>query len=175
RTDQAGVPAEFRNTALDLRNTEALARGRWLYVHGGVGTGKSTMASGTLRGWMAYNHGTARWTTEADMFSDLRGAISRREPESEAIWRYTGPRILVLDDLGTEPPEKSAARLKQIIDARWTGHRPTIITSQLGLDALCRRLAQADADAARAIGSRLSSCISVALDGPDHRRTNGTN
>lgn len=170
RCAQAGVPEQFRDVALDLRHTEALARGRWLYICGKVGTGKSTMAAGTLRGWMAHNHGTARWTTEADMFSDLRGAISRREPESEALWRYTGPRLLVLDDVGTEPPERAAARLKQVIDARWANGRPTILTAQFGIDVLCRRIAQADPDAARAVGSRLSKCITVALTGPDHRR-----
>ena len=169
RTIKANVPVEFREVALDLRHTAALKAGKWLYIHGNVGTGKSTMASGTLRGWMAHNHGTALWTTEKDMLDDIDSAKARWEPMSDALWRYMGPRVLVIDDMGTVDAKGSAKTLKQVVDSRWANHRPTIITSQLPLDGLCRKLAAADADAARAIGSRLSQCIFVHRDGPDRR------
>lgn len=84
--------------------------------------------------------------------------------------------MLVLDDLGKESSSRwSLMTLFTIVNARYEGMRPTVITSQYTLGQLRARLASTgEAETAAAIVSRIAAmCADVTLSGPDLRGTPG--
>lgn len=142
-----------------------------LYLNGGVGSGK-TVAAKSICLTLLKKGAKALYITEPDLFCRLRSSFSDAETtESSVIARYCSPDVLFIDDLGKEKvSEYYAARLFQILDRRDVAGKPTVITTQLPLRTLERKLARADPDTAAAIASRIKGRYdNIVFDGPDKR------
>lgn len=167
----ARIPARFREATLATfdrtrqprawavarayvdRWEEVRRDGRWLYLWGGVGTGKSHLAYGILHELL--ERGVAGMAvTVPDLMDELRPG---RGDEAERLRVLRDVDLLVLDDLGAERDTAWVTeRLYMLLHGRWADSRPTVITSNLGLEELERvpgwdRIVDRIVDAARIV------------------------
>lgn len=150
--------------------------GKWLYLHGRAGVGKTHLASFQIRQHHVDNDGSAM-ITAAELVSKYRACFDRTSSDSQAdIDRtYKLAPILVLDDLGTESITPYTNEIIfALIDNRITCGRPTIITSNYSIQKLASRIGNSkglDFNAADRLGSRLAGqCIVVEVRAQDFRR-----
>lgn len=175
-TLRAGVPERYSHVALDNRHLERLEKGRGLYLCGPLGTGKTWRACGVARGWISEHGPTARFVSTVAMLSDIRAAISDGRGEERVTALYARARLLVLDDIGKEPPtEWGLAKLFDVVDRRYGGMRPTVYTSQHTVSHLAEHLASRGDDlTAGAIVSRIvETTDTVSVTGADRRLRRG--
>lgn len=142
-----------------------------LFIHGGVGTGKSGLV------WSL-----ARRKVESDLFNDtqfvnVRQLLARirrsfgnpeaKDPIDELIDCYW----LVLDDLGAERvTDWTREWLATLIEGRYINEYPTIVTSNYSPSQLARRLGHDDPIVGKRIVSRLvESAEIIKLDRADLR------
>lgn len=141
------VPALYCNRLSDAFATDAIRGSRsWdftgiLYFYGTTGTGKSFGAA-----WVLYNRILQaldeRWNRPTSWSEVSRLPVmwvSAYRAADDKLVRDAACKspLLVLDDLGEEvrtPSTKGA--LGEIISDRYNGARPTIITSNIGVDKL---------------------------------------
>lgn len=171
RMRAAGVPERFLDAPIDL--TIDLTGGKGAYIFGKQGTGKTTKASGVLKGWMTQNNGAARFVTSADMLTEIGATYSSYETEQSVILKYGRAKILVIDDLGKEnPTDQALTKLWQVIDMRYRDMLPTIVTTQHNYGELVAELSRKGGfETAKAIVSRLyETCQPVSMGDVDHRR-----
>lgn len=145
--------------------------GAGLYIHGGVGTGKTHAASAMARLFAEAGYDVA-FTTAKGMLERVKATFDEGGTEA-AVARYAKCDVLVLDDLGKEDAtEWSVGTVFSVLDARYEDMRPTIVTSNYAPGALADRLARrGERVTAEAIASRISqTCRTVYLGGRDRRR-----
>lgn len=136
---------------------------RGLYLHGGVGTGKTRLACSILN---------MLWARQVSVrFKRCPELLIQLQPgheDTDQVWqRMVDVPVLVLDDVGANQGTDFARRqLQALFDARLDrGHR-TIWTSNLALDDLAEFLAD-DRLPSRIMGQ----CRVVELTGKDWRLT----
>lgn len=145
-----------------------VAGGGNLYIFGGVGTLKTSLASAVARrlvedGWEVVF--SAMWRILDEIKDGFRDG---RDP----LPSYQCCDVLILDDLGKESPTDFALeRLFALVDERSALMRPTVVTTQYRPGKLIDRLAKnGDRDTAVAIVSRLrQDCRTVEMGGGDRR------
>ena len=145
--------------------------GAGLYIHGGVGAGKTHSASAMARLFAEAGYDVA-FTTAKGMLERVKATFDEGGTEA-AVARYAKCDVLVLDDLGKEDAtEWSVGTVFSVLDARYEDMRPTIVTSNYAPGALADRLARrGERVTAEAIASRISqTCRPVYLGGRDRRR-----
>lgn len=145
--------------------------GAGLYIHGGVGAGKTHAASAMARLFAEAGYDVA-FTTAKGMLERVKATFDEGGTEA-AVARYAKCDVLVLDDLGKEDAtEWSVGTVFSVLDARYEDMRPTIVTSNYAPGALADRLARrGERVTAEAIASRISqTCRPVHLGGRDRRR-----
>lgn len=149
---------------------------RSLFIAGGVGTGKTMLASCLTRDL----HRQLVWVTWANMgqvLDELRESYGRRESAGAALAKYKRSAALVLDDLGKErPTEWATEQIFALINFRYEHDLPTIVTTNYGGERLVKRLTPpavdgwADDTTAQAIVDRLREmCELVKLTGESWR------
>lgn len=146
--------------------------GRGLYIHGDVGTGKTYLASALARMFIDAGY-TVVLTTTLSMLENIQDTYGKEASSLDAVLRFAGSDVLILDDLGKESASAwSASMIFQIVNYRYEAMRPLIVTSQYDLAGLERRIArQGERESARAIVSRLRQmCRVIKLSGIDRRR-----
>lgn len=166
------IPEGFRPVAPDTRYDADLQMGRGLYVSGPRGTGKTTKACAVAKAWVIRHGATALFATASGMLTDINGSHHDGRGEEAATRRYEQARLLVIDDIDKRVATPGAvSKIFEIADSRWSGKRPTIWTSQIGLDELAGRLAQAGGnETADALASRIAgSSAIVRTSGADMR------
>lgn len=171
RMRQAGVPQRFVGVAANM--TYDLTNGNGLYVYGRQGSGKTTLACGVLKGWMADNHGSAWFVSSSALMDELHATYSTTDTEQEVVYKYGACKLLVIDDLGKEnPTDQTLMKLWQVIDKRYGAMLPTVVTTQYDPGSLVRELSRKGGEeTAKAIISRLyDTCQSVTMGDVDHRR-----
>ena len=148
--------------------------GKWLYLHGRTGGGKTHLASFQIR---ANYQGGEAMITATDLVSRYRSCFDRTggDSQSDLDRIYKQAPVLVLDDLGTESMTPfTYETIFALIDNRITCGWPTIITSNYSIKALVERIGRTkglDINAAERLGSRLAGqCVVVEVKAPDYRR-----
>jgi len=98
----------------------------WLYLYGGVGTGKTYAATCLATAILEQEIGVI-WCSVREILDHLAAPSTAREDYMNTL--FTVP-ALILDDLGSESPNEYAAGiLFEIIDRRYKTNRPVIITT----------------------------------------------
>lgn len=162
---------ESLTQALRLAHGFAQAPQGWLVLEGTYGCGKTHLAAAV--GNLRLQQGDAvLFMTSPDLLDHLRSAFSPGADETydETFDRVRDAQVLILDDLGTENPSPWAQeKLFQLLNARYTQRRPTVITTNVRLDDLDPRISSRMRDTAivrlvrihapdyRSFGSRLDS------------------
>jgi DNA replication protein DnaC len=153
--DQEG--GENLARALQLAREFARQPSGWLVLIGHYGTGKTHLAAAIAnscqeRGQQAY------FVVVPDLLDHLRATYSpdSRVAYDELFEAIRGAPVLILDDLGAHSSTPWAQeKLYQLINHRYNSRLPTVITSNLDLDAIDPRLGSRMAD------QRLSICFSI--------------
>ncbi len=168
--EKAGIAPRFEaaSHAMAAECADCVRDGANLYVCGGVGTGKTTLAAAVSR--ILVDQGlSVRFTAMWKILDAMkRGFDEGRSP----LPAYQKAEVLVLDDLGKESPTDFALeRIFALVDERYGRLLPTVVTTQYSRQDIGRRLAKnGDKDTAQAIVSRLlQDCRTVELCGGDRR------
>jgi DNA replication protein DnaC len=129
------------HTDVDEAIANALAswarEGGGLFLHGPVGTGKTTMAAMATRA--ALERRNVTFTSVPALVLRYRAAYGTDE-QDQATRTLTGTGGLVLDDLGQEPPSEDVRnQLFGAIDTRVAHAAPLLLTSNLSPSELGAR------------------------------------
>ena len=184
RLSRCGIGRRFRTALPSDAACTAFAMGyrhgsgNGLYIHGGVGTGKTYNAAGVASVLLDRGERVV-FTTSIELFSAIQGTFDGSSPAETASVkrRYLSCEALVLDDLGKESQSAwTLMTLFELLNARYEAMRATIITSQYTMGELERRLARrGESETACAVVSRIrQTCEDVALVGQDRRSPAGT-
>lgn len=173
------IPKRYENaqwTDLPIKIQEialkAIRENTGLYLHGGVGTGKTHMAYGIAQKYRQERpqarRGAIIWNT-AELLREIRMDFNRDAYEQlraeEQIMKYND--LVILDDVGSEKITDWVAEVFYIIiNKRYTNSLPTMYTSNLPISDLADRIG--DRTASRIV----ETCEIVELVGPDRRITN---
>lgn len=130
-------PQLDRERVLELATLDFVRRGQNLLVAGMSGTGKSHIC--IALGHLACAAGIrTRYTTSADMLSDLHTAVATGAL-AEVAKRYTKPQLLIIDEVGLDRPEREQGRDAQlfykVVRPRHQEAKSTVITSNIDWDA----------------------------------------
>ncbi|HXI99471.1 MAG TPA: ATP-binding protein [Gemmatimonadaceae bacterium] len=138
--------AKLRKALRQLRMKEAATP--WVYAHGARGTGKSTEANRAVAVLLWHNpHVVVRAVSFPDLLLKIRATYAKDSTVSELqiLDQYRRADLLILDDVGSEKPTAaSAGVLYSVINFRYDGMLPTVITSNYSLGRLADHLAPAD-------------------------------
>ena len=181
---QSGLPSRYANKTFDSYkvtedNEQAVKLGKWfsakrparsLYLYGGVGTGKTFLASLIAKEFL-----TAEKTVVFGDVPTFLDAIKRtfdgKGDTQAVIDKYGESDLLILDDLGAgQLTDWSVGILYQIINRRYNDNKPIVVTSNFDMKNLEGRLASKDSYSAARIISRLSEmCLEAFLGTKDRR------
>lgn len=174
----AHVPPEFKCADLatcDPSIAEWVKRVREgstrnLILQGKPGVGKTYTAVAALISLLP--DVTGRFVRETDIVRRLRDVMNGRDSESAVIETYSSPKVLVLDDFGkVQHRDWSLPAMWEIIDNRYSWHRPTIFTMQ-GDSALLTARLSTETDQGYTAGSivdRMRDSDVVTLQGSSRR------
>lgn len=115
---------------------------KWFVLYGDFGTGKTHLAAAIANHCRSQNQDVL-FLTVPDLLDYLRTAF---EPDSQITFdklfnQIRSTSLLVLDDLGTESARPWAQeKLFQILDYRYVGQLPTVITLSKRLDQINPRI-----------------------------------
>jgi DNA replication protein DnaC len=130
-------------------------------LYGGPGVGKTHLTIATIREMVRNGlidaHKAARFITVPEFLMEIRRTYGRNDGQDEAdiIEKHTRLDLLVLDDLGAEQTTAWAiTMLYLIIDRRYRDMKPTIITTNLILPEIEKRLSMR-------IASRMASMRTI--------------
>lgn len=146
-----------------------------LMMRGKAGTGKTHAACAVLIA--AAPLMTIRFTTVPAFLREVNGVWIRRDrTPAEVFEDYARCGLLVLDDVGKEPPrETSSSMLWELVDRRKADGLPTVYTTNYGGKELFARIAEgSDAQTAAATVDRIKQSNVILFDGPSRRERCGT-
>ncbi len=173
RMRKAGIKARYADAdhPLAAELADEVMRGRSAYITGDNGTGKTHLASAiALR--LLRAGARLRMLTGIDLTLELQATYGTSGSEVEAMERLCGYDVLIIDDLGKEPPTDWAlSRLFAVVNRRYEQMAPMVVTTNYSRGQLIDRLGRkGDADTAKALVSRLREMSRAGvLDGPDMR------
>jgi DNA replication protein DnaC len=136
----------------------------WLVLRGGTGCGKTHLAA-AIAHRLLERRVAALFIPVPDLLDELRAAF---HPEAEVsyeerFWQLREAPVLILDDLGAQQSTPWAQeKLFQLLDWRYNARLPTVITTNLSLEAFEPRLRSRLQDA------RLVEIVHILA--PDFRR-----
>jgi DNA replication protein DnaC len=108
--------------------------------------------------------GHALFVSTLALFDALKTSYNTSEP-CDVYESAKAVELLVLDDLGAErPTDWVQERLFALLSTRYDEMLSTVVTSNLSPTDLPRAIGQ------RSASRVLGSCLTMMVDGPDHRR-----
>lgn len=119
-----------------------------LFITGPMGTGKTHLAAAIANELL--KDGTAViCMTMIDLLDKIKRAYEKNrhfgESESLVLRDYKEIPLLIIDDMGKEPPtEWAVSNIYKIINARYEAYMPTVITTNYTDSELVRRLTPKD-------------------------------
>lgn len=168
RLQRAGIPPRFQAASHPLADELAakVAEGGSLYLWGGNGTGKTTLAAAIARRLLDRQ---PLMIGSVQLLIELQSTYGTPDREADILEKYSSAPILIIDDLGKEQQtDWTASRLYAIVDARYGRMLPTVVTSNFRLSDMLGRMR--DQSTAMAIVSRLSGvCEQIQVAGHDRR------
>ena len=136
----------------------------WLVLKGGYGCGKTHLAAAIANQRIAMGH-AALFVSTPDLLDHLRASFSPNSTTGydERFEQIRNTKLLILDDLGTQSnSEWAQEKLYQIFNHRYNNHLPTVVTTNLELEAIEIRIRS------RMVDPSLVQIIHIAA--PDFRR-----
>src|SRR6266545_3817253 len=134
RDEQLSHAAFLAELVADLASLRFVAEGRGLLLLGQPGCGKShlAIALATLAVEAGYR---GYFTSAADLVATIAAAYADGTFATK-IRTYTGPSVLVIDDVGLTPLDRAAGNaFFQVINRRYDNNSTTIVTTNRGLPA----------------------------------------
>ena len=145
---------------------ENLGEGRGLWLHGGVGTGKTTLAMLVSRAALDAGRAVAIYSLPR-LLAEIRATFESDAQGSyvDFLGRLTTIDLLHIDDVGAEKSsEWVLEQLYAIVNGRYEEQRSIVITTNLERDALAAQITE------RTVSRLEEMCSLVPLYGDDARR-----
>lgn len=144
-----------------------------LFIVGSVGTGKTHLVAAIANQLMSQGR-PAICMTMIDLLDRIKRTYDKgTTSEGEVLKLYETVPLLIIDDMGKEPPtEWGVSKIYTIINSRYEGYMPTIVTTNYDDRALVKRLTpeRGDSITAEAIIDRLREmCEGIVMTGPSWR------
>ncbi|HNY26974.1 MAG TPA: ATP-binding protein [Candidatus Sumerlaeota bacterium] len=165
RLEAARIPVRFQSKSFESYKTERHAKRklvlqaaeafvssfnfnagppRGLLIEGVVGCGKTHIAIAILREVIQKGY-TGLYYNMVDLLSDIRSTYgdATEASESDLLEEVNAPDLLVLDDLGAEKTSEWVNdRLYLIVNRRYESGKPVVVTTNLSLDELIRKVGE---------------------------------
>lgn len=145
-----------------------------LFISGPPGTGKTHLAAAISNRLLSQGK-PAICMTMIDLLGRIKHTFNESESDEWEVLRiYKTVPLLVIDDMGKEPPtEWAVSTVYNIINARYEAYLPTIITTNYTAEDLIKRMTPAatgDSTTAKAAIDRLMEmCVGLSLTGKSWR------
>lgn len=119
-----------------------------LFITGPKGTGKTHMAAAIANQLMQEGTGVICMTM-IDLLDRIKQTFAQRRQweasEGDVLNTYKEVPLLIIDDMGKEPPtEWAVSKIYAIINARYEAYLPTIVTTNYSDSELVKRLTPKD-------------------------------
>jgi DNA replication protein DnaC len=145
-------------------------KGEGLFIAGGYGVGKTHLAAAITNYLIQNLKATVIFGNITTLLGQLRFTYSddSEYEELQLIRELSDVDLLVIDDLGKERPTLWVEeKLYNVINERYENYKPIIVTSNLGLEEIEKRLETCGG----AIVSRIiEMCRGVKIMGADYRK-----
>jgi len=159
---------------LPRRNMQEPGR-NGLFISGPKGTGKTHLAA-SIANQLMQNGTPVICMTMIDLLERIKRTFARGSTDEGAVLSiYKTVSLLVIDDIGKEPPtEWAISTIYNIINGRYEAYMPTIVTTNYDDQALITRMTPQvtkDSITAEATIDRLMEmCKGIVLAGPSWRQ-----
>lgn len=115
------------------------AKGTGLILAGNAGNGKTHLACAIIAEIIERHHRRAQYALASDLFRRVKATFSKTSDigEDDALRQYTAPDLLVIDEIGVQygsDTEKNI--LFEVVNRRYQDMKPTILVTNLAVDAL---------------------------------------
>jgi DNA replication protein DnaC len=137
--------------------------GDGLFVSGPAGTGKTHLAAALVRA-AADARQQVTFLRCSDFYREIRRSFTSELSAEDVESRYQQEPLLVLDDMAAGSLSDFERReMLNLLDIRLNSLRPTVVTSNLGLEQIALQMDER-------IASRMRSFVPIVLGGRDRRR-----
>lgn len=161
-------PSVDRKLIEDLASCRFVAEGRPVVFLGQPGTGKSHLASALCAAAVQAGY-RGFFTSAADLVANMAAAYGDGSFPTR-IRAYTGPSVLVIDDLGLVGFDRSQANaLFQVVNRRYERGSSTIVTTNRSLSSWAELFGGDPVVAAAILDRLLHRAVVINIKGPSWR------
>lgn len=167
------IPARYENASYDdvPQNIKEHLKGmvqskRGLYIHGGVGSGKTHIAYAIAKKWADVTHKHVYFWNTTELMQEIKDDYDRSNYDKKRTLEslMDNDNLLILDDIGVEKiSDWVLERFYLLINRRYNEMRPIIFTSNYNLADLADKIGE------RTVSRIVELCEIVKIDGADRR------